>query len=343
MNASEVRRIPELVAAARTGLPLHQRVHGVPLGERAIAAAAFDGLLGFVANAISLGEVRCADHRTAEIRRLWAQSASGTVAVEAMIVRTAAILERHGVRWRLTKGAALAHLDYGDQLAARTFRDMDLMVHPADWETALRALGEAGYRRLSPELRRGYDREFGKGATLREAQGGEADLHLRFAIGRFGVRSVPEDLLRRHDSIVLADTEVPTLAGPDRLLHACHHLVLGGASALRAARDVAQLLLVSRVDWVDTVETACRWRAQAVVVRAVLLTWARLGLEVEHPALNWARSQSVGALDRAAIDVFARGRPFREQALTALTALPPRKVPAFVLAHARPASGRRAG
>ena len=209
--------------------------------------------------------------------------------VEAFAVRTAAALDDAGVRWRLTKGAALAHLDYGDQLAERTFGDVDLVIHPDDWPLALDALSAVGLRRPAPELRPGYDLRYGKGATLIDERDREIDLHLRFAIGRFGVRSRMEELFERGDKIELAGPTIPVLAGPDRLLHACHHLVLGGSP---------------HCVWRATSPNSCwfpTWtgkRRSQPPSAGGSMPWSPAGSsrhgndsssEIDHPAHRWAR------------------------------------------------------
>ena len=250
-------------------------------------------MTGFLAAAVLEGPVEADEEITETLVAAWQDELAAVVLVEAYAVRTAAVLDDAGVRWRLTKGAALAHLDYRDLLAMRTFGDVDIVIHPEDWDRTLDALRESDFRRPSPELRAGYDRRFGKGATMIDAREWEIDLHRRFAIGRFGVRSRMEELFERADSITLAGRSIPVLAGPDRLLHACHHLALGGFSELRVARDVAQLLLVSRVDWEDTVRTAERWRVDAVVASGIVQAWQRLEIEIAHPAQQWAAGHEI--------------------------------------------------
>ena len=329
---------PAIRAAARLGLPVeaqHAKIEPDAASD-VLARARFDRMTGFLAAAVLEGPVEADEETTEGLVAAWQDELAAVVLVEAFAVRTAAVLDDAGVRWRLTKGAALAHLDYRDLLAMRTFGDVDIVIHPEDWDRTLDAMRESELRRPSPELRAGYDRRFGKGATMIDAREWEIDLHRRFAIGRFGVRSRMEELFERADSITLAGRSIPVLAGPDRLLHACHHLVLGGFSELRVARDVAQLLLVSRVDWEDTVRTAERWRVDAVVASGIVQAWQRLEIEIAHPAQQWAAGHEIDRRDAKAIAVFTAERPFREQALTAVPALPWHQVPAYLLALGLP-------
>jgi hypothetical protein len=279
-----------------------------------------DRLGGLLSNAIEAGDVVADDEVAERVAEIWHQQLIASVVVEALVVRTAEVLDEAGVIWRLTKGAAVAHLDYPDP-SLRPFGDADVLVHPAHWATALDALARAGCRRQRPEVEPGWDNRFGKGATLSSPEGLEIDLHRRFAIGRFGVRSHMEDLYDVGDSIVLAGRRIPTLDGPGRLLHSCHHAALGGFRHYRAHRDVAQQLLITEVDWHAAADIASAWKDQAVVARAITDTWQVLGLEIDHPAHAWASSVRVSRLDQWALDVFAAEKPFRRQALTAVGAV----------------------
>ncbi|MGA9275459.1 nucleotidyltransferase family protein [Ilumatobacter sp.] len=335
-----------LRAAASTGLVDHSGPPvELPADDAAnfIARAKFDRIPGFLVAAIEAGAVEANAETFETARDTWHRALLGVTFVEAFAVRTATQLDAAGVRWRLTKGAALAHLDYPDQLACRTFGDVDLVIHPDDWDGAIDTLLSVGHTRPAPELRPGWDSRFGKGATIVDENNFEIDLHRRFAIGRFGVRSHMEDVFDRQDSIELAGRSIPTLAASDRLLHACHHLVLGGFSEWRVARDVAQLVLVSRVDWEETVATAERWNVGAVVASGIIQAWERLELDIDHAAHDWATRQSISRGDAKAIEVFSSNRPFRDEALTAVGALRPTAVPGYLWMLTVPGSDARRG
>ncbi len=321
-----------LQVAARFGLRPHK---GPPVALTAETdgrwqmIARIDRLGGLMSSAIDAGDIVADDGAIERVVDIWHQQLVASVVVEALVVRTGEVLDDAGVTWRLTKGAAVAHLDYPDP-ALRPFGDADVLVHPMDWDRAIDALISAGCRRQVSEVNPGWDSRFGKGATLNSPEGLEVDLHRRFAIGRFGVRSRMADLYGVGNSIELAGRSIPTLDGPGRLLHSCHHAALGGFRHYRAHRDVAQQLLVTEVDWRTAVDIATAWRVQAVMARAITDTWQVLGLDLDHPAHAWATSTRITSLDRKALDVFAAEKPFRQQALTAVGAMPWRDVPAYL-------------
>lgn len=335
---TETTEHPALVTASRHGLG--ERTPPValeaPAADRVFARARFHRLTGFLAMAVREGAVTVGDDglRSA-LGRQWHEELLTCVRLEALAVRTAKLLDSAGISWRLTKGAALAHLDYPDP-SVRTFGDVDLVVHPSDWAAAFRLLSASGYRREAPTLPGGYDARYGKGATLTTADGLEVDLHRRFAIGRFGVTARMEAVFASSGAVELAGRTLPVLDPAGRLLHACFHAALGGFRGLRAFRDVAQLILVTGADWQATFAVARSWRAEAVVASAITESWDRLQLGVDHPAHARARSTPLSRGDRRVLQMFARGSTFRSQALSALRRLPPYEVPRYLWSLGQP-------
>ena len=341
LTATNEHRV--LVAAARHGLG--ERSSPVLLDSAeagtVLARARFDRLTGFLAAAVRDRVVALKEEELgSELERRWRDELVTCVRLEALTVRTAELLDGAGLRWRLTKGTALAHLDYPDA-SVRTFGDVDVIVHPADWLEAFRLLTGSGYRRDAPTLPGGYDDRYGKGATLTTPDGLEVDLHRRLAIGRFGVTARMDALFDSSAVVELAGRVIPVPDAAGRLLHACFHAVLGGFPGLRAWRDVAQLLLVSGADWRETVGIARSWRAEAVVASAIRETWRRLELTTPHPAQDEARSMAPSRGDQRVLDLFARGAPFRSQALSAVRRLPLHEVPRYLWTLGRPGRQRR--
>jgi hypothetical protein len=328
-----------LLAAARYGLDELRPTVPVEAtaAEAVLARARFDRLSGFLAAAVLAGAVQADDDSVwSPLWQQWHEELLACVRLEALVVRTAELLDRAGIRWRLTKGAALAHLDYPEP-SVRTFGDVDIIVHPSDWSAAFTVLTTSGYRREAPTLPCRYDDRYGKGATLTTEDGFEIDLHRRFAIGRFGVTAKMEALFTSSDTLVLADRDIPVLDTSGRLLHACFHAALGGFRGWRAFRDVAQLILMTGADWEASFEIARTWKAEAVVSSAIAESWSRLELDADHPAHTWAVSATMSRGDRRVLELFAQERGFRSQAMTAIRRLPPQEVPRYlwILGHPR--------
>jgi len=326
---------PVVIAAARHGLPgLESPSLAVELAPSDIEAVrAFcraDRISGLLARSIRAGDVVIgggagSDERESEIDQDWHDALHACVLLEALLVRTAARLEASGIRWLVTKGSAVAHLDYADT-ATRTFADIDLIVHPSDWGRAETLLAPAA---ASAPWRRRYVERYGKGTTA-QVDGMEVDLHLRYSIGRFGLRCRTEKCFDEPVVFPLADRELPAPSRAHRLLHACFHASLGGDREVRAFRDVAQMAL-GHPDDVDRMWIIARsWGVESVVSSAVLEAWSRLRLPADHEVVVRARRVEVSRADQRALGVFGRRPGFRPQALTALTELPWAERPRFV-------------
>lgn len=311
--------VPGLVAAAAWGLPTRTRntIAEDTERDRLLHGAQRDRLTGLLASAVTDGTVVTSDDLGEAITASWHEQLVASVTVECLVPQVADVLADARVEWRLTKGPALAHLDYADP-SLRPFGDVDVIVRPGQWSMALAALADAGWARTEAELAPGFDERFGKGATLTSSVGLEVDVHRRLAAGRFGLRLDSGVFFEDVQWLELGGRAVPCLAPRDRLLHACFHASLGGARRLRAFRDVAQLLLVTGADWEAAVAVAERASVEPVVASAVLETWQRLTLDVEHPALDWARRCRPGVLDRRALRLFATEQSYARQALTAV-------------------------
>lgn len=292
--------------------------------ERVRAFCREDRISGLLAAAVAAGEV-IVEAGGPGIDDDWHDALHGCVLLEAMLVRVAERLDDAGVRWMLTKGPAVAHLDYED-VAERTFADVDLIVHPDDWELCASLL--ATDRPARPWHDR-YVRRFGKGITTL-VDDMEVDLHLRYAVGRFGLRCRTADCFDGAGRMRLANRDIPVPARAQRLLHACHHAVFGGNRELRAFRDVAQIALASPDDLDAAWEIARRWNVEAVVATAIEDAWERLRLPADLEVLAAAKRVEIGRGDARALRVFERRSAFRPQALTALTELPWRRRPDFV-------------
>jgi len=325
---------PALIAAARHGLPGLPAFDGPPATIDANDAepirifARTDRISGLLAGAVRSGEVVFTSDADAHLESIdddWHTALHACVLIEALLVRLADRLAPTGVRWRVTKGAAVAHLDYPEP-TLRNFADIDLVVHADDWEAILDAVpvDRSGRTRALA-----FAHRFGKGATAM-VDGMEIDLHLRFALGRFATRNRLAECFDTAEPFELAGRTISALTAEFRLLHACHHAVLGGEAELRAFRDVAQMALTSPAAMERAWDVARSWGVEAVVAAAVTEAWRRLRLPMSHPVALAAEGIVIHGADRRALEVFARRASFRRQALTSLGALPLWQRPGFI-------------
>jgi hypothetical protein len=186
------------------------------------------------------------------------------------------------------KGVALSHTAYPDP-ADRVFGDVDLLV-PGDQlrraATVLTAAFDA--RPPPPELRPGFDDRFGKEAMIKVGAV-EVDVHRTFVEGAYGLTVQLDDLFAPPYRFPLGGHELDALPQPQRLLHACYAAAFGDwPPRLMSLRDVAQLILKEQPHIIDVLMMARRWRAEAVVARAIVPTWNELALTVRPPLVEWA-------------------------------------------------------
>ncbi len=289
MSADEV--LLGVAAWGLAGVPTRVRLR--PLGadewDRVLAAVSEQRLWGLLAASIADGDLPATDEQAARAEALHRLAMDAALELEAMAVEAVGALAERGVRARLLKGLAIAHLDELDP-SLRCFSDVDLLVGPAELPTAVEVLRTCGYQRDLPERRAGFDQRFAKEATMTNARAREVDLHRSLVLGFFG-QSVDLDDLWAASSPVLLAGRVHKALDPDRrLLHACYAAVLGDpAPRLVLLRDIGLLLTGGRVEVDSAQDLARSWRGEAVLAAGVATAADVLGGS-EWPLVEWARS-----------------------------------------------------
>lgn len=155
--------------------------------------------------------------------------------LDGMAADAVRCLKAAGIPSILLKGAAIATWLYDDG-AVRPYKDIDLLVPPADFERAVTALGGAGY---SHWLSGASPFEFGPNELELVGPGGAViDLHHRL----IGVPDPPErcwDVLSRHlVPFLLAGEEVQVLHPHARILHLALHAAQNGPVDRKAVADL---------------------------------------------------------------------------------------------------------
>jgi hypothetical protein len=302
----------------------------VPLPDRAVDDVAFGALLDhatvervtpLLAVAVASGALPATAEQAERVAKAHERAMRLCVLLERALLETTAVLEQRGVAVRALKGPAVAHLDYPDP-AWRAFGDVDVLVASADYDRALAALLDVGGRRRYSEVRPGFDRRWGKGACVVAADGTQLDVHRTFVAGPFGLTVDLAQLLRDPEPVPIGGRTVPALDRTNRFLHACFHAALGDQVArLATLRDVAQLLFATNLDADLAIARATAWRADAVVARAVRLTWSRLGLE-PHPVAAWAHAHRADRFQLRALRAHtAASRSYATQVVAGLSAV----------------------
>jgi hypothetical protein len=288
-----------------------------------MALARHERITGLLVSAVLDGALPATVEQTEEAHLAHRASMVTALALEATLVRTAALFDEAGIDYRVLKGTGVAHLDYPDP-ALRSFGDVDLLVRSSQYDHAVETLVAVGHQRKFPEPRPGFDRRFGKGSCLVNPNGHEIDLHRTLAMGPYGVRLDLDDLWRRSSTFELAGHLFHALGPEERFLHACFHAVLGdNPPRLAPLRDVAQMHLARPLDVDLTRRLSSSWAADAVIARAVLMAADVLGLETDGPLTPWAAGFSTDRRDRQFLAVYSgAAQSYAAKSFAAVRAIP---------------------
>lgn len=287
--------------------------------QRLRAAIRQERLSGLLAAAVASGAWPVTAGQRNEVAELHRDAMAVAVVLDALLVQLSRVLDAANVDHRVLKGSGVAHTSYPDP-AWRQYGDIDLLVPAVRYDDAIHALGQAGCQRTRPQLRTGFDRRYGKGTTLRHEDGHWVDVHRTLAMGPFGLAVQTADLFATATPFTVAGHTVRALGPELRFLQACYNAALGDVSPrLVALRDVAQLLLDHQLDRDRVLELAMAWEGQAVVARAVQLTWERFGIADRVPLSEWAhRYQPSRAEQRALSRHLESGNRYARKALASL-------------------------
>jgi hypothetical protein len=167
------------------------------------------------------------------------------------MARIAQHFERRQVRAIPYKGPVLAQMVYND-VALRSFSDLDFLIAPHDFEGAKQALLEVGYRPssdITPAFERywlhhGYERSF-------DGAAGKYLVELQWALlPRFNAIDLQvDDLLARGGRATVGGCEVPSLSPEDLLLVLCLHTAKHLWTRLIWLVDIAETLRSQTIDY----------------------------------------------------------------------------------------------
>jgi hypothetical protein len=242
--------------------------------------------------------------------------------VERMLLGAVEALGGAGIESRVLKGVALAHSAYPAP-EWRVFGDADLLVPAASLGPAAATLCDAlDATREVPELRPGFDERFGKEVLLRVGNL-ELDLHRMFEEGALGLTIDLGDLFAPGPTFPLGGRRLAMLPPAQQLMHAAYAALLGDVPPrLMSVRDLAQVLAVHAPDADEVRAMARRWCAEAVLARALTLTWSTLGLRDRPALVRWADSYVPGRRERAILEAHLAPNRAHARHLAALRVLP---------------------
>jgi hypothetical protein len=324
----------------RPVLELDQQAWGEALG--AIAGERLNGLL----LADESPPVALTALQRSELRDLHRESMTRCLRLDHLLLEAADLLAAASVDFRLLKGIAHAAVLYPDP-AMRPYVDVDLLVPGDDFGRTLDVLAKIGLERREAELRPGFDRRFGKGATLTRSDGLSLDLHRTFVAGPYAVLIEPRVLFRDPVLVPIGAERLPALGPEARLLHACFHAAISDHEpSLIAQRDVAAAALHPDVDFDVVRDLGERWQAEAVIAHAVRHAWQVLEPERDNRLTRWAGEHRASGEQRRLMAAYAgTSRRWARQAAATLPVIdgirPKFDFAAAVLVPSRQAVGDR--
>lgn len=298
-----------------------------PLGGHAwsslLSAVRRQRLTGMLVGALEAQVWPATEQQAAAALDAHLDATGGVLQLEWVLLRMLHELRAAGVEARVLKGSAVAHLDY-PRPHERLFGDVDLLVRAEEFDVAVAALCAAGYRRRFPQPRPGFDRRFSKGTSFLTPGGFELDLHRTFVMGPYGLLVDLDDVWSDADSFSLGGQQIQALAAEARFLHACFHAALGDiVPRLVPQRDVVQMLLSDRLDMTTVRSLMHRWNAEAVVARAVSLSWETLAVADEVALSAWAKRFTPSEREARYLSVYTDPRgSYAAKELVALGAIP---------------------
>lgn len=306
---------------AGSSLDVPDRPLDAELWADVLAAARAYRLVGLLRRALDSGDLPATPAQAAEVSRDHVRAMAVVIALDRLLLTTIDLLEGAGVDHRVLKGAAHAHLDYPDP-SLRSYHDVDVLVPAGDFDRALAALAQEGYERKYRRLGPGFDARFGKSVTLSAPDGFEVDVHRSLAGGRFGMSVKLDELLGAPSELRIGGRVVKGLGPEQRFLHACYHAALGDRTpSLRTLRDIAEMLLRGRLD-IRRIQRLCSsWHGEAVLARAVRLTWETFRLADVNALSVWSQRYEPARAEQRALRTYTTGRSAVGQALTGIGAV----------------------
>ena len=227
-------------------------------------------------------------------------------------------LAERGIASVVLKGVALANDVYADA-ALRACGDVDLLVDPAQYVTAIETLVAAGAVRELPEVRPGFDARFAKDVPVL-VDGMTVDLHRTLIRGPFGERIPVAEVIGRSRPLALGERVVRVLDPSDAYVFA--GLTAGAADVPARLITLRDLLELERAPGfaADAVrEAAAKWGVEPALARGV-----RVLDEVLHPdpapaLLPWAVRHRPTRLERLYMSCYtATARSYRSTLATVI-------------------------
>ena len=261
----------------------------------------------FVSRALRTARLTPSPEASAELDRTHAHWAAVHLLALEDLRTLGDVLGGADVRFLVIKGPVLAEHHYPSP-DLRAYDDLDVLIAPGDFESAIAALEGAGLDLVD----RNWELIRGEGRAQLHLQlplGTLADVHWSL-LNRGTVRDafdVPTDaLMANARELEIAGMSVRTLDAEDTLLHLCVHATLSGGDRLIWSKDVERAIVVDAPAWDEVIRRARSWRAGPSVAIALDRARGQLGTPVPDAVLRDLYGSSVRRAITTGVD---RWRP----------------------------------
>jgi Uncharacterised nucleotidyltransferase len=163
----------------------------------------------------------------------------------------AASFEKTGIPWLCVKGPVAAETLY-DEPSLRPFSDIDILIHPSDFEAACASLMQSGYRPYFDMPLSWQELFFRQQSTLivENAGSGNIDLQWELLPMKYSFSLAMNDLWARAELRNIYGIRVKTPGAHDTLVFLCLHAAKHEWERLIWLADIAALITRSdRLDW----------------------------------------------------------------------------------------------
>jgi len=151
--------------------------------------------------------------------------ATKSLAIEFTARRPMQALRDKSIPFVVIKGPAVARF-YG-RPDTRFFSDIDIMVAPRHYRSAVTVLADCGFKRREGHVQPWpwFERLCVEGANFYDSRGGNLDLHHHIAPWAFSQKLRADEMVHRSEEGILAGMEVRFASASDCLAIACLHVL----------------------------------------------------------------------------------------------------------------------
>jgi hypothetical protein len=206
------------------------------------------------------------------------------------------------VNYIVTKGPVLSFILFGD-VSRRNYNDLDVHVHPNDYQPVLDELLNAGYRVLYPELNKDFDYRYyfryKKDIGLLNPETG-VYIELHFGLNFKGI--VPDALEKafftERGEIEIAGRSIPAPRDEHHFLYLCLHGAKHMYARLFWLKDIGDCITYLEIDHESVMANAKKFGLVRILGLSLILAEKYLGTRIPGEYVTAIRSRRAEKLSQ---------------------------------------------